>query len=102
VPFHNEAVYAQRVADRGNSDLLVQRAIRGVSHFEFTPAEFSTAFLDLLAWETTGVKPAGDVVLTRRPWPTRSTAATSPMGRTCSGRPAPRPSFDASSGSGSP
>lgn len=63
VPFHNEVVYAQRVADQGNSDLLVQRAIRGVSHCEFTPAEFSTAFLDLVAWETAGVKPAGDVVL---------------------------------------
>lgn len=63
VPFHNEVVYAQRVADQGNSDRLVQRAIRGVSHCEFTPAEFSTAFLDLVAWETSGVKPAGDVVL---------------------------------------
>ena len=56
-------VYAQRVADNGKSDLLVQRAIRGVSHCEFTPAEFSTAFLDLVAWEQAGVKPAGDVVL---------------------------------------
>jgi pimeloyl-ACP methyl ester carboxylesterase len=63
VPFHNEVVYAQRVADNGKSDLLVQRAIRGVSHCEFTPAEFSTAFLDLVTWEQAGVKPAGDAVL---------------------------------------
>jgi pimeloyl-ACP methyl ester carboxylesterase len=63
VPFHNEVVYAQRVADQGNSNLLVQRAIRGVNHCEFTPTEFATAFLDLVAWEQAGVKPAGDVVL---------------------------------------
>jgi len=63
VPFHNEVVYAQRVADRGKSDLLVQRAIRGVSHCEFTAAEFSSAFLDLVAWEQLGATPAGDVVL---------------------------------------
>jgi len=62
VPFHNETVYAQRVADHGKSDLLVQRAIRGVNHCNFTPAEFSTAFLDLVNWVENGVKPAGDDV----------------------------------------
>jgi fermentation-respiration switch protein FrsA (DUF1100 family) len=63
VPFHNEVEYAKRVAAHGKSDLLVQRAIRGVSHCEFTPAEFSTAFLDLVSWVETGVKPAGDAVI---------------------------------------
>ncbi len=63
VPFHNEIVYAQRVADQGRSDLLVQRAIRGVVHCDFTAAEFGTAFLDLVAWETAGIKPDGDIVL---------------------------------------
>ena len=63
VPFHNEVVYAQRVADHGKSDLLVQRAIRGVLHCDFTAAEFSTAFLELAFWQQFGVKPAGDVVL---------------------------------------
>ena len=60
VPVHNEIVYAERVAAQGNSDLLVQRAIRGVRHCDFTPAEFGTAFVDLVTWVETGVKPGGD------------------------------------------
>jgi pimeloyl-ACP methyl ester carboxylesterase len=63
VPFHNEIVYAQEVADHGKSDLLVQRAIRGVNHCDFTPFELVTAFADLVTWVETGVRPAGDVVL---------------------------------------
>jgi hypothetical protein len=63
VPFHNEVEYANRVDAHGKSDLLVQRAIRGVLHCNFTPAEFSAAFLDLVSWVETGVKPAGDVVI---------------------------------------
>jgi len=60
VPVLNEVEYAKRVAANGKSDLLVQRAIRGVDHCDFTAAEFSTAFLDLVSWVNTGVKPAGD------------------------------------------
>jgi acetyl esterase/lipase len=60
VPVLNEVAYAERVAANGKSDLLVQRAIRGVLHCDFTAAEFSTAFLDLVSWVHTGVKPAGD------------------------------------------
>ncbi|HDH03388.1 MAG TPA: phthalyl amidase [Actinobacteria bacterium] len=60
VPILNEVVYANEVAANGSSDLLVQRAIRGVGHCDFTPEEFSTAFLDLVAWVETGVKPDGD------------------------------------------
>ena len=60
VPVHNEVIYAERVAQQGNSDLLVQRAIRGVGHCDFTAAEFSQAFLDLVNWVEFGVKPAGD------------------------------------------
>ncbi len=63
VPFHNEIVYAQDVANQGRSDLLVQRAIRGVSHCGFTATEFVTAFVELDAWVRFGIKPAGDVVL---------------------------------------
>ncbi|MEN8115304.1 MAG: hypothetical protein ABFS21_13050, partial [Actinomycetota bacterium] len=55
-----EVAYAQRVAANGASDLLVQRAIRGVGHCDFTAAEFATGFLDLMNWLDTGVKPAGD------------------------------------------
>lgn len=60
VPVLNEVVYAQEVAANGASHLLVQRAIRGVGHCDFTPEEFSQAFLDLVAWVEYGVTPAGD------------------------------------------
>ncbi len=60
VPVHNEIEYARRVADRGNSDLLVQRAIRGVQHCGFTGTELVTALAELFAWVEFGVKPAGD------------------------------------------
>ena len=60
VPVLNEIEYARRVASRGNSDLLVQRAIRGVNHCGFTGNELATAFLELVGWVEFGVKPAGD------------------------------------------
>ncbi len=63
VPYHNEVVYAQETAARGNSHLLVQRAIRGVGHCGFTVSEYETAFADLVNWVETGERPAGDVVL---------------------------------------
>ena len=60
VPVHNEIEYASRVQANGKSDLLVQRAIRGVGHCGFTGNELATAFLDLVGWVENGVKPAGD------------------------------------------
>jgi len=66
VPFHNEIAYARDVARNGNSDLLVQRAIRGVGHCEFTPTEMVTGFADLVTWVEEGTRPAGDVTLDRR------------------------------------
>jgi hypothetical protein len=66
VPFHNEIVYARDVARNGNSDLLVQRAIRGVGHCDFTPTELVTGFADLVTWVEEGTRPAGDVTLDRR------------------------------------
>lgn len=66
VPFHNEIAYAEDVARHGRSDLLVQRAIRGVSHCGFTPIELVTAFSDLVRWVEDGVVPAGDPVLDPR------------------------------------
>ncbi len=62
VPFHNQIEYYNDVTANGDPDLLVQRAIRGVSHCGFTTAEYETAFADLVAWAEEGVKPAGDVV----------------------------------------
>jgi hypothetical protein len=60
VPILNEVEYASRVAASGNSDLLVQRAIRGVGHCDFTTPELVTAFSDLVTWVEAGIKPAGD------------------------------------------
>lgn len=64
VPFNMQQVYQQRVAAKGNSQWLVQRAIRGASHCDFTMAEQVEAFSDMVAWETGGAKPAGDDVVT--------------------------------------
>ena len=63
VPFKMEIDYAQRVAANGRGDLVVQRAIRGVGHCNFTPQELTTAFNDLVRWVEGNVKPAGDVIL---------------------------------------
>jgi len=60
VPIHNEVVYANEVASNGASDLLVQRAIRGIGHCDFTGAELVTGFTDLVNWVENGVKPDGD------------------------------------------
>jgi hypothetical protein len=62
VPFSMEQYYAEDVAAQGRSALLVQRAIRAVGHCEFSEAEVTTAFDDLVAWVEHGVRPAGDVV----------------------------------------
>ncbi len=62
VPFHNEVQYLKDVTANGDPDLLVQRAIRGVSHCGFTTAEYETAFADLVAWAEHGIKPEGDIV----------------------------------------
>ncbi len=60
VPFHNELRYAEDVAANGASDLLVQRAIRGVGHCEFNGEEYVEGFSDLVNWVDNGVKPAGE------------------------------------------
>jgi hypothetical protein len=59
VPIVNEVEYASRAAAHGKSDLLVQRAIRGVGHCDFTAAKFATAFIDLVTWVEAGIKPLG-------------------------------------------
>lgn len=64
VPFSMEQYYQADVARHGRTDLLVQRAIRTVGHCEFSPAEVGTAWDDLVAWQRTGVQPAGDDVIT--------------------------------------
>jgi acetyl esterase/lipase len=64
VPFNMQQIYQKRVAAKGNSNFLVQRAIRGASHCDFTVAEQVDAFDAMIKWERDGVKPAGDDVVT--------------------------------------
>lgn len=64
VPFSMEQVYQKRAAAKGNSAWLVQRAIRGASHCDFTTAEQVDAFEAMIKWERDGIKPAGDDVVT--------------------------------------
>jgi hypothetical protein len=64
VPFSMQQVYQKRVAAKGNSAWLVQRAIRGASHCDFSVAEQVEAFDAMIKWERDGIKPAGDDVVT--------------------------------------
>ncbi|KQP13275.1 S9 family peptidase [Pseudorhodoferax sp. Leaf267] len=64
VPFSMQQIYKRRVVAEGNDRWLVQRAIRGASHCDFTVAEQVEAFDAMINWEQNGVKPAGDDVLT--------------------------------------
>ena len=64
VPFNMQQVYQKRVAAKGNSTWLVQRAIRGGTHCDFTVAEQVDAFEAMVKWERDGVKPLGDDVTT--------------------------------------
>ena len=63
VPFSMEEIYAKRAAEKGKSNLLVTRAIRGIGHCEFTNQEQINAFNDLVDWSEKGKKPEGDNVL---------------------------------------
>lgn len=64
VPFSMQQVYQKRALAKGNGGWLVQRAIRGVSHCDFTVAEQVDAFDSMIKWERDGIKPAGDDVVT--------------------------------------
>ena len=63
VTFGMEQDYAARVAEAGREDLLVQRAIRGAGHCDFTGDELIEGFTDLVRWVETGERPDGDNVL---------------------------------------
>jgi hypothetical protein len=64
VPFSMMQTYRQRANAAGQGDRLVTRAIRGISHCDFTVAEQVEAFDAMIQWEGGGAKPAGDDVLT--------------------------------------
>ena len=63
VPFSMEQIFKKRADAQGTSNLLVQRAIRGVAHCDFTVNEQVKAFQDMVTWESGGPKPQGDDVL---------------------------------------
>jgi pimeloyl-ACP methyl ester carboxylesterase len=63
VPFVNQQIYRQRARAAGSEQWLVQRAIRGTGHCEFTTAEQVAAFRAMIDWEQKGTKPDGDEVL---------------------------------------
>jgi hypothetical protein len=66
VPFSMQQIYRNRLVANGavRADRVVQRAIRGATHCDFTDAEMQAAFDDMVAWVKGGAKPAGDDVLT--------------------------------------
>lgn len=66
VPISMEQVYLQRAMARGQAKNVVSRAIRANGHCDFTAAELTRGFDDLVAWVRAGHKPAGDAILDRR------------------------------------
>jgi hypothetical protein len=65
VPFSMEQIYNKRVAAKGNSQWLVQRAVRGITHCDFTLKEQVEAFDAMIKWERDpAAKPVGDDVVT--------------------------------------
>jgi len=58
VPIFHEQLYAQIVQDAGASQFLLQRTVDRFGHCTFTDAETASAFLALVQWVHTGVKPA--------------------------------------------
>ena len=64
VPFNMLQIYRQRAEAAGKGNLLVTRAMRGISHCDFTVSEQAEAFDAMVKWENGGAKPAGDDVLT--------------------------------------
>ena len=60
VPISMEQQYRAAVDAAAKGDLLVQRAVRRAGHCTFTEEERERAFEDVVAWVTTGAKPAGE------------------------------------------
>lgn len=63
VPFVMQQSYLKRATAQGSRDLLVQRAVRGAAHCDFTVAEQVESFEALAGWEQGGSKPLGDEIL---------------------------------------
>lgn len=63
VPISMEQIYLQRAIARGQAKNVVSRAIRANGHCDFTAAELTRGFDDLVSWVRGGHKPAGDAIL---------------------------------------
>lgn len=57
IPFEHEALFAEKVAEAGRSDLLLQIPVDTWGHCNFTPTEVQYALGKLLQWVMTGQKP---------------------------------------------
>jgi len=66
-PPFNDGLYAELVAEEGNSDLLVQQQISAFGHCNFHQHELAHAMLDLFSWADTSIAPAGGFVSDLRP-----------------------------------
>src|SRR5439155_20996258 len=62
VPFAHEATLASIVATAKTSRWLAQQHYTRYGHCNFSPAEALSAFLGLVNWAETGVKPASGAV----------------------------------------
>lgn len=60
VPLSLVQAYSARAAASGASDRVVTRAVRSVTHCNFTDYELTRSFDDLVAWVETDVRPPGD------------------------------------------
>ncbi len=60
VPFEHGKIYRERAEANGSGGWLVQRAIRSLSHCDFTLEEQETAFDDMINWEQNSIVPDGD------------------------------------------
>ena len=63
VPFDGMQIYRRLAIKSGNSDLLVQRAIRAPKHCGFSQQEQADALEDLVRWVEEGIKSVGEDVL---------------------------------------
>jgi hypothetical protein len=61
--FGHQQQYRRRAEAAGQSRRLVQRAVRGVGHCDFTRTEQTDAFDALMGWVLEGRRPEGDEVL---------------------------------------
>jgi pimeloyl-ACP methyl ester carboxylesterase len=58
VPISHEVIYAELVTKAAASDMLLQRTSETFGHCVFTEDEWLGAFIDLVNWVETGVKPS--------------------------------------------